>query len=109
MPVRSIDVRFNRQHNILRFQLNTRSPKYVDKMVKSRGYALVTVDTRGSGASFGKRPFDLAPAEVADHQEVLEWVIAQPWCNGKVGTLLLCERVQALTQCFACEADRTLL
>eukprot|EP00750_Incisomonas_marina_P024608 INCI5132.1.p1 GENE.INCI5132.1~~INCI5132.1.p1 ORF type:complete len:546 (+),score=104.63 INCI5132.1:570-2207(+) len=55
-------------------------------MVKSRGYALVTVDTRGSGASFGKRPFDLAPAEVADHQEVLEWVIAQPWCNGKVGT-----------------------
>ena len=71
---------------VLGDSFNTRSGKYVDKMVKTRGYAFVSIDTRGSGASFGKRPFDLAPTEVRDHQEVLEWVLAQPWCNGRVGT-----------------------
>ncbi len=51
----------------------------------SAGYALVLVDARGSGASFGVRRFELAEDEVADYGEVVDWIIAQPWSNGRVG------------------------
>jgi putative CocE/NonD family hydrolase len=49
------------------------------------GYALVVVDARGSGASFGTRPFELSEAEVRDYGEVVDWIIAQPWSNQRVG------------------------
>jgi uncharacterized protein len=51
-----------------------------------RGYALLRVDTRGSGKSPGK-------CEPSSHQEAvdcydcIEWVAKLPWCNGNVGTL----------------------
>jgi len=49
------------------------------------GYALVTVDVRGSGASFGQRPIEYSDNEVADLGEVVDWIVAQPWSNGLVG------------------------
>lgn len=49
------------------------------------GYAVVLVDARGSGASGGKRPIEWSPAEVADMANVVDWIIAQPWSDGKVG------------------------
>lgn len=49
------------------------------------GYALVLVDARGSGASFGLRRFELAEDEVRDYGEVVDWIIEQPWSNGRVG------------------------
>ncbi len=49
------------------------------------GYALVLVDGRGSGASFGVRRFELAEDEVLDYGEVADWIVAQPWSNGRVG------------------------
>ena len=49
------------------------------------GYALVLVDARGSGASFGMRRFELAEDEVRDYGEVVDWIIEQPWSNGRVG------------------------
>ena len=49
------------------------------------GYALVLVDARGSGASFGMRRFELAEDEVRDYGEVADWIAAQPWSNGRVG------------------------
>ena len=49
------------------------------------GYALVLVDGRGSGASFGIRRFELAEDEVLDYGEVADWIVAQPWSNGRVG------------------------
>ncbi len=49
------------------------------------GYALVLVDARGSGASFGTRPYELFEAEVRDYGEVVDWIVAQPWSNGRVG------------------------
>ena len=49
------------------------------------GYALVLVDGRGSGASFGIRRFELAEDEVRDYGEVADWIVAQPWSNGRVG------------------------
>lgn len=49
------------------------------------GYALVLVDARGSGASFGIRRFELAEDEVLDYGEIVDWIIDQPWSNGRVG------------------------
>jgi hypothetical protein len=49
------------------------------------GYAVVLVDARGSAASFGNRPIEWSPDEVADYGEVIAWIAEQPWSNGKVG------------------------
>lgn len=49
------------------------------------GYAYVIVDARGSGASFGTRPYELSEDEVRDYGEVVDWIVAQPWSNGRVG------------------------
>lgn len=49
------------------------------------GYALVLVDARGSGASYGQRRFELAEDEVADYGEIAGWIAGQPWSNGRIG------------------------
>lgn len=49
------------------------------------GYALVIVDARGSGASFGFRPYELMPEEVKDYGEISDWIVSQHWSNGRVG------------------------
>ena len=53
----------------------------------SHGYATVFVDARGTGASFGvwKAPF--SQDEVKDYNQVVNWIVTQPWSNGKVGAL----------------------
>jgi putative CocE/NonD family hydrolase len=53
----------------------------------SHGYTCVFVDARGTGASFGvwKAPF--SQDEIKDYNEVVNWIVAQPWSNGKVGAL----------------------
>ncbi|MFI1105355.1 CocE/NonD family hydrolase [Streptomyces melanogenes] len=49
------------------------------------GYASVRVDVRGHGNSEGL-PGDAYDArELADGVAVVEWLAAQPWCDGKVG------------------------
>lgn len=50
------------------------------------GYALVTVDVRGTGASFGTKGLTLPDwNEVQDGAEIVDWIINQPWSDGKVG------------------------
>jgi uncharacterized protein len=49
------------------------------------GFALVIADARGTGASFGSRAMELGPREIADYGELIDWVAAQPWSNGRVG------------------------
>lgn len=50
------------------------------------GYGLVTVDVRGSGASEGTKMLTLCDIrEVLDSKNIIDWVVAQPWCNGNVG------------------------
>lgn len=51
-----------------------------------RGYAWVDVDARGSGASFGSRAHEWTADEIADGAEVVDWIVAQPWSDGRVGT-----------------------
>lgn len=56
------------------------------KYFTSRGYAVLIVDARGTGASSSRRTMEFSPEEVADGGEIVDWIIAQPWSNGKVGT-----------------------
>lgn len=49
------------------------------------GYILAVVDVRGSGASFGTWPGLFSPEETRDAHEIIEWLAAQPWCNGCIG------------------------
>jgi len=56
------------------------------KEVILHGYALVAVDSRGSGASMGNQPYPWTKDEVQDGYEIVDWVVKQPWCSGKVGS-----------------------
>jgi putative CocE/NonD family hydrolase len=49
------------------------------------GYAVILVDSRGTGASFGvnRQPWD--SEEIKDQSEIVDWIIAQSWSNGRVG------------------------
>jgi predicted acyl esterase len=49
------------------------------------GYAAVRVDMRGSGDSDGVLTDEYARQEQDDALEVLAWLAAQPWCDGKLG------------------------
>ncbi len=51
-----------------------------------RGYAVVAVDVRGCGASFGCRDGFRSPRERNDSFDVVTWIVAQPWCDGQVGS-----------------------
>lgn len=50
------------------------------------GYAVVVVDTRGSGASYGTRQMEFSPQEVEDGAAVCDWIVEQPWSDGTIGT-----------------------
>lgn len=52
----------------------------------SYGYAVVVVDVRGTGASFGTRYMEFSPEEVEDGREIVDWIISQNWSNQKVGS-----------------------
>jgi putative CocE/NonD family hydrolase len=45
----------------------------------------VVVDVRGSGASFGQWSSLWSDQEIADLGEVVNWIVEQPWSNGRVG------------------------
>jgi hypothetical protein len=49
-----------------------------------RGYVVVLQDTRGRFESEGI--FDAMQPEANDGYDTQQWVGAQPWCNGKIGT-----------------------
>jgi len=51
------------------------------------GYAWVDVDVRGTGASGGRWVTPWHADEVRDGGEVVEWIVRQPWSNGRVGSL----------------------
>ena len=51
------------------------------------GIAGVRVDIRGSGESEGVIDGEYTPRELSDGCEIIEWIAAQPWSNGKVGMM----------------------
>jgi putative CocE/NonD family hydrolase len=48
------------------------------------GYAYVHADVRGAGRSEGEFEF-MGPNEQQDYVELIDWMVKQPWCNGRVG------------------------
>jgi putative CocE/NonD family hydrolase len=58
--------------------------RYRDMFVP-RGYALVVVDARGTGASFGTRDSFRSPRERDDYRAIADWIVAQPWSDGAIG------------------------
>jgi hypothetical protein len=51
------------------------------------GYAGVRVDIRGSGESGGLLLDEYSEQELADGEELIAWLAAQPWCSGVVGMM----------------------
>jgi putative CocE/NonD family hydrolase len=58
--------------------------RYRDMFVP-RGYALVVVDVRGTGASFGTRDSFRSPREREDYRAIADWIVKQPWSDGRIG------------------------
>ena len=82
---RSIDYRWPAsrfKEKISRGLIGTFAKRFI-----ANGYAWVDVDVRGSGASFGYRPFAYSPAEIQDGAEVVNWIVHQSWSNGRIGAL----------------------
>jgi putative CocE/NonD family hydrolase len=62
-----------------------RGPEQEVSILNARGYAVVGVDARGTGASFGSVKIMFSNAEVSDYGTVADWIARQPWSNGNVG------------------------
>lgn len=64
------------------------SPDYRDfkPFFTAHGYAIVTVDVRGTGASYGTWPHPWPRESIEDSRTLVEWITQQPWSNGKIGT-----------------------
>ncbi len=50
-----------------------------------RGFVGCRLDVRGTGSSEGIALDEYTPRETQDGYETVEWLAAQPWCNGNVG------------------------
>lgn len=57
------------------------------RFMTARGYAVLTVDARGTGASFGSRRHEWDREEVKDGYDLAAWIVAQPWSNGRIGAV----------------------
>jgi predicted acyl esterase len=71
------------------------------------GFAVCRLDVRGTGSSAGRATDEYPLSELDDLADVIAWLAAQPWCNGRVGMFgysysgfnslqLACERPPAL-------------
>lgn len=49
------------------------------------GFAVLRVDLRGTGSSSGVATDEYPDAERTDLRSAIEWLVSQPWSNGKVG------------------------
>jgi uncharacterized protein len=56
-----------------------------DTSLADKGYAVMLLDDRGTGASQGKWD-SWGERTQLDYQDVLDWLQAQPWSNGSVAT-----------------------
>ncbi len=59
----------------------------VVKEMCANGYAIVNVDARGSGASFGSRKHPWTDDETKDGAEIIDWIISQDWSDQEVGSM----------------------
>jgi predicted acyl esterase len=55
--------------------------------IAGHGYACVRVDMRGNGDSDGLMHDEYTEQELADAEDVIAWLVQQPWCSGQVGMM----------------------
>ncbi len=60
-------------------------PNALQQFLTSHGYAVVWGDSRGTGASFGTWPHHRARDETLDFRDVMDWIVAQQWSDGRIG------------------------
>ena len=65
-------------------QMSSRLSKLVP-FFTGHGYAIVSADVRGTGASFGVWQHPWTDESMEDSYTLVDWIVAQPWCNGNVG------------------------
>ena len=57
----------------------------IQQFLARRGYACLTLDRRGFGASEGRQDPPFSPIERRDGVDALAWMAEQPWCTGETG------------------------
>jgi uncharacterized protein len=82
----SLAYRLLRQTNRIRFSTLTGWEAPDPAWWTAQGYAVVNCDLRGAGTSDGTGSL-LSDQEGEDVYDLIEWVGAQPWSSGAVGTL----------------------
>ncbi len=60
------------------------TPSGYNAFFPARGYAMMTIDVRGTGASSGVHTTEYSLEETEDYRHVIEWVTTQPWSSGDV-------------------------
>ncbi|MBP7892878.1 MAG: CocE/NonD family hydrolase [Firmicutes bacterium] len=70
---------------IVRTVYGRRNLQGIGDMFGSHGYATVIQDVRGSGESSGQ--FGFLAQEPKDAVETAQWVLDQPWCDGRLAIL----------------------
>lgn len=56
-----------------------------DRFWVQHGFARVLIDERGTGASFGTSRY--GTDTIPDLHDIVDWVVKQPWSNGRVGAI----------------------
>ncbi len=54
------------------------------RIFTNHGYAIVYIDVRGCGASYGTRSFPFSKEEIKDGADIADWIISQPWSDGNI-------------------------
>jgi len=76
----------NRYHRegILNWQAIGAEKPYLQTVLQY-DYVIVSVDIRGTGASFGTYRDLFSPEETRDAYDITEWLAVQPWSDGNIG------------------------
>jgi len=80
-------VSFTRYWRAAAYQPDIPGKNKLFQAMNDEGYAVIVVDTRGSGASFGSRGTEFSTCETRDLNPVIDWISKRPWSNGKVATI----------------------
>ena len=59
-------------------------PSNYNAYFPANGYAMLTIDVRGTGASSGVHTTEYSLEETRDYKQIIDWVIRQPWSSGDV-------------------------
>ena len=90
VPTLLYQTRYQRTHHLripYRWVWNETVSHYPKtELFTANGYAVVYVDVRGCGASYGSRYAPFSEDEVKDGSDIVDWIIGQSWSDGNVVT-----------------------